>query len=224
LLKPRESRFIVLTVVVIPLLVGFWAYWANRTDDSAKPLTERFSPEAQFQGKVGVTIYEKKFDPGRIFFFVIDLNRGEIHMSPSAASADIQLHPGGEFNGQDCEKMPRIPSPDHSAAAYCTLRGSAYSVAIKDLTARNEGRTWPASKGWAVAGVAWSADSSFAGVLLERERTAFDPIGLLSMISGHPIQMNSYKVVLLAKDVDRTLELPILRKDSVGWARIGFIS
>ena len=82
---------------------------------------------------------------------------------------------------------------------------------------------WTIEQNW-VCGLVWSTDSRSVGVLLEKERTDFGLMGIVSAASGHPIPLETFKVVVYAVESDRNLKLPIIRKDSPsGWASISWI-
>jgi hypothetical protein len=220
LAKSTDKRLILVLVVVIPSLVVVWILWAKRAGDAAKSYASRFSRDDYFKGKIVVTIWETQPAPGRDLAVVIHLDRGEIAESAGAQFSEDVSSAGGRLGEDDCKKMTQIPSPDRTLAAYCMVRGNGYSVGLRDLTVPSDGRVWAADKGWAVGGVVWGGDSDFVAVLLKHERTDLSPLGLLSMSSGHPIQLETFKVTLLSKNLDHQLELPVVRKDSLGWARI----
>jgi hypothetical protein len=220
--KSAEGRLILLMLVVIPSLIIVWVIWANRAGDSAKSYASRFSRNDYFKGKIVVTILETQPAPGRDLAVVINLDRGEIAESAGTQLSDEVGSAGGRLGEDDCKRMTQIPAPDQTLVAYCMVRGNGYSVGLRDLTVPSDGRVWSPAKGWAVGGVIWGGNSDFVAVLLEHERTDLSPLGLLSMSSGHPIQLDTFKVTLLSRNLDHQLELPVVRKDSSGWARINW--
>jgi len=209
-------------LVVIYLCV--WIVGLYRDASSTNKFHVGFVPDASFSGQLVVTIIERKTGPERNLEFLIDLDHGGISMSPDLHRHSHMLSLGGRLDDRDCENMVQIPAPDHESAAYCKVAGNRYIVGVQNVGSQGHAREWTAGEGWAISGLIWSPGAKSVAVLLGRERTDLDPIGLVSLLSGHPIPLTTLKVVLLSNRLDHQVELPVIRKDSPSaWARIDWI-
>jgi hypothetical protein len=222
--RNKAKGLIVGISFLVVVSVSSWILGPNRDASSTSKFHTGFVPDGSFRGQIIVTIIEREAGPERNLQFLIDLDRGETSASPDPQFGG-PLSPGGKLDDRDCARAVEIPAPDHELAAHCTVKGSdTYTVGIRNVKSNGQIREWSASKGWAISGLIWSPDSKSIAVLLERGRMDLDPIGLISLVSGHPISLETFKVTLLSNHLDHRLELPVIRKDSPsGWARVDWI-
>jgi hypothetical protein len=222
--RNKARALIVGISLLVVVFISAWVLGPNRDASSTSKFHTGFVPDGSFRGQIIVTIIEREAGPERNLKFLIDLDRGEISASPDAESDSSLSNPGGRLDHCDPRGTEEIAAPDHELAAYCKAMDDRYTLGIRNVKSNGQAREWSANKGWGISGIAWSADSKSIAVLLERGRMDLDPVGLISLVSGHPISLETFKVTLLSNHLDHRLELPVIRKDSPsGWARVDWI-
>ena len=123
--------------------------------------------------------------------------------------------------------MAEVKSPSLDFVVTCSNGGGTKWSARNLLSVLKSGtneqiQRWTIEQNWKVCGLVWSTDSRSVGVLLEKERTDFGLMGLVSAASGHPLE--TFKVAVYAVESERNLKLPIIRKDAPsGCASISWI-
>lgn len=197
---------------------------SSRQAHRTNTVPAKFLPKGSFRGKIVVSIIERESGPERHLQFLVDLDRGQISEASDEELVRTSLTRGGHLDEDDCEKMVELPAPLDDLTVYCKKWGESYSVAIRHSKSSGEVQAWFPRKGWAIRGVIWSPDSKFIAVLQERERRDLSPLGLLALISGHPVPLETFKITLLSIRLDNELELPLIRRDSPsGWARFDWV-
>jgi hypothetical protein len=198
------------------LIVALWNLGGCYGSRSADDAPVAFKTDPSFRGELGVWIIERKTGPQRNLLFLIDLDAGKT-ISYTDRQPDYGTSTEGAYLGySDCKKMKEITSPDGQSTAYCKVAGEDYTLMISSAP-----KMYTPGPEWGITGLAWLSDSKSVAVLLERERTALDPASLFALLSGHPIPLATFKVVLLSSDLKVAKELPVIRKDSPsGWAQI----
>jgi len=179
-----------------------------------------------FSGEIIVSIIEREASPKTSLEFLIDLNRGRISAVDHGESLGMVVSSGGRIDHCDIPGTQEVVAPNRESTIRCVVaggdaRGVRYEAKVRRRSADLQERRWSAPPDWEIKGFAWSPDSKSIAILLENERTDFRPVGLLSMITGHPISLHSFGVTLLSSQLDHELKLPLIRKNSpAGWARV----
>jgi hypothetical protein len=193
--------------------------------NSTSTIEKTFKPDHSFSGRIVVTVVDTKAGPGKDQV-LIDLDHGEVSDSPDRPF-DRPLKAGGRID--DCWRIAEVKSPSLDFVATCSNGGGTKWSARNLLSVVKYGskeqiQQWTIEQNWKVCGLVWSANSRSIAVLLEKERTDFGLLGLVSAASGHPIPLKSFKVIVYALESGRELKLPVIRKDlPSGWARIDWI-
>jgi hypothetical protein len=221
------SRLRVMRLGFLLLLLICFLVWASRSiylSNSTMSLEKTFKPDHSFSGRIVVTVIDAKSGDGKDQI-LIDLDHGEVSDSPNL-QFDSTLKTG---HIDDCWGIAEVKSPSLDFVVTCSNGGGAKWSARNLLSvlksrSNEQVQQWTIEQNWKVCGLVWSTDSRSVGVLLEKERTDFGLMGLVSAASGHPIPLETFKVVIYAVESDRNLKLPIIRKDlPSGWASINWI-
>ena len=204
-----------ITTIVIGFIVALIAALSlsnlGPSRDASAISKVEFVPNPNFRGQIVVGIIE----PQNSLRFLIDLNRGAIAGSSDVQRAPGSASPGNSINERDCQGKVEIPAPDRQLGAYCTRSVGRYSVGIRSLNSNTKVLEWPIEEGWEIGGIVWSYDSKSLAVLLVRGRMDLDLSGLMSAASGHPISLNTFKVLLVSRGLEHQFLLPVIRKDSL---------
>jgi len=218
--RSRVMRLGFLSLLLICFLV--WLFHSIYLSNSTMSLEKTFKADHSFSGRIVVTVSDAKTGNDQI---LIDLDHGEVSDSPNL-QFESTLKAG---HIDTCWGIVEVKSPSLDFVVTCS-NGGGTNWSARNLLSVLKSRSneqiqqWTIEQNWKVCGLVWSTDSRSVGVLLEKERTDFGLMGLVSAASGHPILLETFKVVVYAVESDRKLRLPVIRKDSPsGWASINWI-
>ena len=205
-------------------LLAFVIY--DRWDISQHEVRENtftFAPDPHFRGVLN--LFVQSGSP--LMKYEINLNNGQGVPHPNnSENANPPLQRQCSREVYPPKSRRSLPSPDAAFAISCdSLPGSLPSAIT---VTRADGSLLDShgfSLGFSIDYVAWAPGSSAVAVLAKRTRTdLYTPRGMLRLFSGHPIELTTYKVFLVAPQDHLLKEIPVPTHSlEEAWAAVDWV-
>jgi hypothetical protein len=197
--------------------------------NAPQSIAKGFSPDSLFSRRILVSIIERETGPKSSLTFIVDLNQGLILTDDNAKRVEGSPPVGGNIDHCDLNGTQEIAAPNRDLTVQCLVvvgdaQGPRYSARVRRGGAEGHTKQWLAPPGWEIMGFAWSPDSKSIAILLADEKADLRPVGVLAMITSHPISLHSFASTLLSSELDHEHQLPLIRQNSpAGWARVEWV-